>query len=649
ALLEPAVLGRRLPRRRGRHALRRLRRPHEASGRARDRHPRHRRRRVRSAALGRRRGAGEHHLGAGRDRGRPAHPVRARGARGGGPARLSVRRGAREGPAPGPSASAGDDEGVDRLHRPALPLDLPHHPLRLLDLEPVQLPRHRLGRVQHTAVGRAGCARAEVVDVVPEHEHPAARGERGRRPREQLPPLRRREVQEEDDDEVVRRRLRPVAAHVRLHPVDVDAALAGRSAGERERRVREVDARHLPAALGQPERVPAGAAGEVERPAGRRLAELRRQDVARVVADVRRTLLPAAVPVLALHAEGIHDAGGPMVHGSDRFRDRAEAGRLLAERLGGLGGGDVVVLGLPRGGVPVAREVARALGAPLDVFLVRKLGLPGQPELAMGAIASGGTRVLNEELVDELRLPPEVVDAVAERERAELERRERAYRGDRPPLPLAGRTVLLVDDGLATGSSMRAAIAAVRARRPRRVVVAVPVAPRHTLDELRPLVDELVCLAAPEPFHAVGLWYADFAEVSDEEVRRAVDGGAVDGDLALPPGARGLVLFAHGSGSSRLSPRNRLVAGVLEQAGLATFLLDLLTREEEELDRRGGELRFDVELLAGRLAAAADWLAADAGTAPLPLGLFGASTGAAAALIVAARRPELVRAVVSRG
>jgi len=350
-----------------------------------------------------------------------------------------------------------------------------------------------------------------------------------------------------------------------------------------------------------------------------------------------------------------------MVHGSDRFRDRAEAGRLLAERLGGLGGGDVVVLGLPRGGVPVAREVARALGAPLDVFLVRKLGLPGQPELAMGAIASGGTRVLNEELVDELRLPPEVVDAVAERERAELERRERAYRGDRPPLPLAGRTVLLVDDGLATGSSMRAAIAAVRARRPRRVVVAVPVAPRHTLDELRPLVDELVCLAAPEPFHAVGLWYADFAEVSDEEVRRAlrtaavravrlaVDGGAVDGDLALPPGARGLVLFAHGSGSSRLSPRNRLVAGVLEQAGLATFLLDLLTREEEELDRRGGELRFDVELLAGRLAAAADWLAADAGTAPLPLGLFGASTGAAAALIVAARRPELVRAVVSRG
>ncbi len=167
-----------------------------------------------------------------------------------------------------------------------------------------------------------------------------------------------------------------------------------------------------------------------------------------------------------------------------RFRDRAEAGRLLGERLGAYTGRrDVIVLALPRGGVPVAREVARALGAPLDVFLVRKLGYPGQPELAMGAIASGGTRVLNEELVRELRLDDEVIERVAEREEVELGRRERAYRGDRPSPELRGRTVVLVDDGLATGATMRAAVAAVRSRGPERIVVAVPTAPQNTLRE----------------------------------------------------------------------------------------------------------------------------------------------------------------------
>ncbi len=168
-----------------------------------------------------------------------------------------------------------------------------------------------------------------------------------------------------------------------------------------------------------------------------------------------------------------------------RFRDRAEGGRLLGERLTALASrDDVVVLALPRGGVPVAREVARALGAPLDVFLVRKLGHPAQPELAMGAIASGGTRVLNEQLVRELRLGDDVIDRATERELAELERRERAYRGDRPLPELTGKTVVLVDDGLATGATMRAAVAAVRARGPERVVVAVPAAPLHSLAEL---------------------------------------------------------------------------------------------------------------------------------------------------------------------
>jgi putative phosphoribosyl transferase len=341
-----------------------------------------------------------------------------------------------------------------------------------------------------------------------------------------------------------------------------------------------------------------------------------------------------------------------------RFRDRAEAGRFLSERLASYAGrADVVVLALPRGGVPVAREVARALGAPLDVFLVRKLGYPGQPELAMGAIASGGTRVLNEQLVRELRLRDELIERVTTQELEELARREVAYRGDRPPLDLADRTVVLVDDGLATGATMRAAIAAVRRRGPRSIVVAVPTAPPHALEELSRDADDVVVVIAPDPFQAVGLWYEDFRELSDDDVRRLlplpreeqVDAGGAAGSLVVPDGARGLVLFAHGSGSSRFSPRNRYVAGVLEDAGLATLLVDLLTTEEERVDLRTRALRFDVELLAGRLLHAAAWAAADERTRALPLGLFGASTGAAAALVAAARAPASVCAVVSRG
>jgi putative phosphoribosyl transferase len=202
---------------------------------------------------------------------------------------------------------------------------------------------------------------------------------------------------------------------------------------------------------------------------------------------------------------------------------------LAAELSEYAGRDDVIVLGLPRGGVPVAAEVARALGAPLDVFLVRKLGLPGQEELAMGAIASGGARVLNEEVVNALGVPERVLEQVTERERAELERRERAFRGDRPPADVRGRVVIVVDDGLATGSTMRAAIAALRTQEPARIVVAVPAAPPQTCEELRPEVDDLVVLLAPHPFHAVGLWYEDFTPTSDEEVRAILldfeDGG----------------------------------------------------------------------------------------------------------------------------
>jgi putative phosphoribosyl transferase len=202
-----------------------------------------------------------------------------------------------------------------------------------------------------------------------------------------------------------------------------------------------------------------------------------------------------------------------------RFRDRAEAGRRLATELGRYAGrADVLVLGLPRGGVPVAWEVAQALGAPLDVFLVRKLGLPGHEELAMGAIATGGVRVLNESLVEHFRLPDDVVALVAAEEQRELERRERSYRGDRPAPRIEGRTVILVDDGLATGSTMRAAATALRALGPGRIVVAVPVAARQTCEEMRDLADEVVCAVTPEPFRAVGVWYEDFSQTSDEEV-----------------------------------------------------------------------------------------------------------------------------------
>lgn len=202
------------------------------------------------------------------------------------------------------------------------------------------------------------------------------------------------------------------------------------------------------------------------------------------------------------------------------FRDRVDAGRRLADALKDYSGrDDVVVLGLPRGGVPVAAEVAAALAAPLDVFGVRKLGVPGHDELAMGAIATGGVRVRNEEVVEAAGISDAVMDSVARRELAELERRERAYRSG-PPLALEGKTVIVVDDGLATGSSMRAAVAAVRSLNPSAIIVAVPTAPISSRAELDLIADEVVCLESPEPFYAVGLSYEDFAATTDDEVKR---------------------------------------------------------------------------------------------------------------------------------
>jgi predicted phosphoribosyltransferase len=206
-----------------------------------------------------------------------------------------------------------------------------------------------------------------------------------------------------------------------------------------------------------------------------------------------------------------------------RFHDRAEAGRavgaLVADRYADRPAGEVVVLGLPRGGVPVAAEVARAIGAPLDVFVVRKVGVPGQPELAMGAVASGGTRVLNDDVIRIAGVTRDELESVTATERELLARREASYRGDRPALDVAGKTVIVVDDGLATGASMRAAVAALRTQRPRELAVAVPVAPPSAGDELSSMADVVLCARTPAPFFAVGHWYDDFSEVSDDEVR----------------------------------------------------------------------------------------------------------------------------------
>ena len=364
-----------------------------------------------------------------------------------------------------------------------------------------------------------------------------------------------------------------------------------------------------------------------------------------------------------------------MAVGDRVFRDRLDAGRRLAVALGSFDGEDVVVLGLPRGGVPVAAEVARALHAPLDVIVVRKLGLPFQPELAMGAIGEDGVRVLNEEVIRLADVGPDEIAALEQVARRELERRVARYRGDRLRVPLTGRIAIVVDDGIATGATARAACLIAKASGARRVVLAVPVAPPSARDELGDVCDELVLLETPEAFLAVGQWYGDFSQVSDSEVGALLRKSAparevlstasspadppvrdadvevaigplrLEGHLVIPEDPRGIVVFAHGSGSSRHSPRNRFVSEALNAAGFGTLLFDLLTADEE-LDRRSV---FDVELLAGRLEGATAWLGSQTEARGARLGYFGASTGAAAALVAAAHLGNDVGAVVSRG
>jgi putative phosphoribosyl transferase len=353
------------------------------------------------------------------------------------------------------------------------------------------------------------------------------------------------------------------------------------------------------------------------------------------------------------------------------FLDRAEAGRRLAQRLDHLRGEDLVVLGLPRGGVPVAYEIARALSAPLDVIVVRKLGVPFQPELAMGALGEDGIRVTSSEVISRARVGIAELAAVEKAEALELDRRLERLRRGHPRVPVGGRTAVIVDDGIATGATARAACQVARAHGATRIVLAVPIAPRGTEPAMADVADEVLCLETPSHLWSIGQWYEDFAPVSDAEVTDLLDRAAapgrlitirpdagVDIEVVIPAGtvelpgrltvsreASGLVLFAHGSGSSRHSARNRYVAEVLSRAGLGTLLFDLLTTGEE---RDRGNV-FDIELLAGRLVDAMRWLRQQPTASHLRIGLFGASTGAGAALWAAAAPEADVAAVVSRG
>jgi len=352
------------------------------------------------------------------------------------------------------------------------------------------------------------------------------------------------------------------------------------------------------------------------------------------------------------------------------FDDRPDAGRRLAVLLEHLRGEHPVVVGIARGGVAVAAEVARVLEAPLDVAVVRKVGAPQNPEFAIGAVAEGEVHVLSERAVRALRLSDATVEALVAGAEHELELRLACYRGIRKPVQLAGATAILVDDGLATGRTALAAVRSLRRRGAARVILAAPVASPSAVAALAKEADQVVCVEIPEDLWAVGYWYQDFRPTTDDEVARLLGGAArsdraspptsgptveqlsipigqgvsLAADLAVPEHARGVVVFAHGSGSSRLSPRNRAVARALGEAGFATVLLDLLTAAEE-----GDRARvFDIPLLAARLAAARSWLGSRENVGRLPVGYFGASTGAAAALEAAAEDAH-VASIVSRG
>ncbi len=352
------------------------------------------------------------------------------------------------------------------------------------------------------------------------------------------------------------------------------------------------------------------------------------------------------------------DAGLP-------FADRIEAASRLVWALQGYRGSRPLVLSIPRGAVPMGRLIADALAGELDVVLVRKLGSPDNPEFAIGAVDEDGHVMLDDEAARWAGASAAYVRMEADRQLELIRQRRQAWCGGQRGIDPAGRTVIVVDDGLATGATMVSALRSLRAHRPARLVCAVPVGSREAVRAVHGLCDEVACLHAPRPFGAVGMYYRRFESVHDSEVLEALDGSAhahvttappsyavhvdagdarLDGELVAPAQPRGLVVFAHGSGSSRHSPRNQYVAQALQQRGYATLLFDLLTPAEG----RDPRVRFDIPLLTRRLQAAVDWAWLEADRHQ-PMALFGASTGAAAALGVAAARPDIIRAVISRG
>jgi putative phosphoribosyl transferase len=343
------------------------------------------------------------------------------------------------------------------------------------------------------------------------------------------------------------------------------------------------------------------------------------------------------------------------------FRDREDAGQKLAMALERFRGKKPIVLGLARGGVVLASQVAKYLNAPLDVMVCQKVGAPFHPEFAIGAVAPGGIRVADPEGLRQLGISEQRFEQLAQAKMAEVDRRLSAYRGNRPLPDLSAHTAIIIDDGLATGATALAAVRYARKLGAARVVLAVPVCSSLATSLFESEVEDLICLSEPSLFYSVGRWYEDFSQVGDEEVIRllgstnpsstrqevVIESGtsSVKGDLTLAARDAGIIIFAHGSGSGRLSPRNQQVASALNKAGHGTLLLDLLTEQEELLDSQTRELRFDIPFLIDRLAMATEWLLS---RHSVPLGYFGASTGAAAALGAAVRFRE-VKAVVSRG